>query len=229
MSKKNKRIFITLAVVLILVGGAFAFLLPYHKSQVAVETSAMGDRIVVDDNLISLTPLQPNGKGFIFYAGAKVEELAYLPMLEQLMQQGVTVVIAKMPFHLAIFDVNAADDAMEAFPDIKNWYIGGHSLGGAMASKYMSENPDKLQGLMLMGAYIYGEVPVDKVLTVWASNDTVMDKSKITYTQNVIVVEGGNHAGFGYYGEQNGDGIPTISAEEQQRQTANAMLMFMGQ
>ena len=38
------------------------------------------------------------------------------------------------------------------------------------------------------------------------------------------VIDGGNHAQFGHYGPQKGDGIATISREEQQRLTAAAIL-----
>ena len=34
------------------------------------------------------------------------------------------------------------------------------------------------------------------------------------------VIAGGNHAQFGSYGKQNGDGNASVSAEDQQRQTA---------
>lgn len=41
-----------------------------------------------------------------------------------------------MPRNLAVLDVNAADGITEQYPDIDVWYLGGHSLGGAMAANY---------------------------------------------------------------------------------------------
>ena len=43
----------------------------------------------------------------------------------------------------------------------------------------------------------------------------------------LLVIEGGNHAGFGHYGPQAGDGVASIDREEQQRQTAESVLAFV--
>ena len=81
--------------------------------------------------------------GIIFYPGAKVEAISYLPLLDRLRNEGYTCVLVKMPLNMAIFDADAADGVFEQLPDIKHWYIAGHSMGGAMASDYASRNPDK--------------------------------------------------------------------------------------
>ena len=161
-------------------------------------------------------------------ASAKVEAAAYLPLLDQLRQTGLTCILVEMPFHLAIFDVNAAEDVMSQFPDIRHWYIAGHSMGGAMASQFASEHPDEVDGLILLGAYLYGDYPPADTLTVYGSlNQSVEDK--IDYTENVVEIEGGNHAQFGNYGPQEGDLPATISAEEQQAQTVEAISDFIAQ
>jgi hypothetical protein len=41
------------------------------------------------------------------------------------------------------------------------------------------------------------------------------------------IIKGGNHAGFGNYGPQKGDGKRTISREEQWRITANLINDFI--
>ena len=43
-----------------------------------------------------------------------------------------------------------------------------------------------------------------------------------------VIIAGGNHAQFGNYGEQDGDGIATISSDEQQDATVNAIIEFIG-
>ena len=117
---------------------------------------------------------------------------------------------------------------MEQFPDIQHWYIAGHSMGGAMASQFASEYPDEVDGLLLLGAYLYGDYPPADTLTVFGSlNQSVEDK--IDYTENVVEIEGGNHAQFGNYGPQKGDLPATISAEEQQAQTVEAISDFIAQ
>ena len=127
---------------------------------------------------------------------------------------------------MAIFDSNAADNIIDKYPDIKNWYIGGHSMGGAMASNYVSNHKDKIKGLILMGAYIYGDYSEQNTLTVYGTfNSSVAEK--IDYTQNIVVIQGGNHAQFGNYGKQKGDPDATISSEEQQNITVEAIKEFV--
>ena len=99
-------------------------------------------------------------------------------------------------------------------------------MGGAMASQYAAENQDKIDGLILLGAYPYKEYPLERTLTVYGSlNTSVADR--IDYTENVIVIEGGNHAQFGNYGHQDGDAIATVSREHQQELTVTAIIDFI--
>jgi pimeloyl-ACP methyl ester carboxylesterase len=181
---------------------------------------------VVEDLIIVSSP-STGETGLIFYPGAKVEYSAYLPILEKISQStGITCFLIKMPFNMAIFDPDAAAGIMEQFPDIKNWYVAGHSMGGAMASDYASKNQDRVDGLVLLGAYIYGTYPPEKALTIYGSFNTSV-KEKIDYTENIIVIEGGNHAQFGNYGKQKGDAEATISREEQQNQAVEAIKKFI--
>ena len=157
-----------------------------------------------------------------------MEAEAYLPLLEQIRQTGVTCILVHMPFRMAIFDANAAEDVMEQFPEYQHWYMAGHSMGGAMASQFAASHPDEVDGLILLGAYIYGDYPPEKTLTVYGSlNQSVEDH--IDYTENVVEIEGGNHAQFGNYGPQKGDLPATISAEEQQARTVAAIEEFLGE
>lgn len=127
---------------------------------------------------------------------------------------------------MAIFDPNAADDVFELLPDIKNWYISGHSMGGAMASSYASKNSEKIKGLILLGAYVYGDYPPEKSLTIYGTLNSNLEKN-IDYTENIVVIEGGNHAQFGNYGAQKGDPPATMSSEEQQDIAVEAILKFI--
>ncbi len=127
---------------------------------------------------------------------------------------------------MAIFDANAADKIIDQFPEIKNWCMGGHSMGGAMASSYASNNQEKVEGLILLGAYIYGNYPAENALTVYGTFNTSVAE-KINYTENIVVIEGGNHAQFGNYGKQKGDPDATISSIEQQNIAAEAIKEFL--
>ena len=232
MSRRKKWLLAGGIVLLVLAipTGAFSWYVSdyYRAEDVALEVLAQDSAIDVQDNLTILSPSYPTDTAVIFYPGAKVEAEAYLPLLDQIRQTGVTCVLVDMPFHMAIFDADAAEEVIARFPEIQHWYIAGHSMGGAMASQFASDHPDQIDGLILMGAYIYGDYPDEKTLTIYGSlNQSVEDH--IDYTENIVEIEGGNHAQFGNYGPQKGDLPATISAEEQQARTVAAIEVFLSQ
>lgn len=230
-SIRHKKLWIFLAAVLLVcagLAGAFAWYVSdyYRAEDTALEVLAQNNNITVQDNLTVLSPSYPTDTALIFYPGAKVEAEAYLPLLDQIRQTGVTCILVHMPFNMAIFDWDAAEDILPRFPEIRHWYMAGHSMGGAMASQFASEHPEQLDGLILLGAYIYGDYPDDDALTVYGSlNQSVEDH--IDYTENIVEIQGGNHAQFGNYGPQKGDLPATISAQEQQEQTVAAIEDFI--
>ena len=218
---------VLLAAVALAAAGFFWYASDYYRAdEIALEVLARDSGVTVQDDLTVLSPSYPTDTGLIFYPGAKVEGTAYLPLLDQLRQTGLTCVLVEMPFRMAIFDADAAEDVMEQFPDIQHWYIAGHSLGGAMASRFAADHPEEIDGLILLGAYLYGDYPPADTLTIYGSlNQSVEDK--LDYTENVVEIQGGNHAQFGNYGPQKGDAPATISAEEQQDQTVEAVADFI--
>lgn len=174
--------------------------------------------------------------GFIFYPGGKVEYISYIPLMDALARKGVMCVLLKMPFNLAVLDVDGAEGIQEMYPEIENWYIGGHSLGGSMAASYLSENTSEYEGLILLGSYSTADLSKENVsvLSVFGSEDKVMNKEK--YDENKInlpnnfseeIIDGGCHAYFGMYGEQEGDGTPTITNVEQIQKTAEIINIFI--
>ena len=231
MKKKMKRRYIVLlTVVSIVIAAVLGFLswtaFYYHADDTAV-SFAQNDSTLINEGSLTILPEEDSSTAVIFYPGAKVEAIAYLPILEQIREEAhVTCILVHMPLNLAFFNVNAADQIIEDFPDIKAWYLAGHSLGGAMASSYAAKHQDKLQGLILMGAYIYGDYPAEKVLTIYGSLNAPVE-AKINYTENVVRIEGGNHAQFGNYGKQKGDADAVISAAQQQKEAVEAITSFI--
>lgn len=228
----SKKLTVALGIVVLLLavcaGAFFWYVSDYYPAEdVALEVMAQDSGITVQDNLTILSPSVPSDTAIIFYPGAKVEAEAYLPLLDQIRQTGVTCILVHMPFHMAIFDADAAEGVMEQFPEIQHWYMAGHSMGGAMASRFAADHLEEIDGLILLSAYIYGDYPDEKALTVYGSlNQSVEDH--IDYTENIVEIEGGNHAQFGNYGPQKGDLPATISTEEQQAQTVDAIEQFLG-
>lgn len=228
--KKLIRVLAAVLLLLVILTGVFFWYVSdyYRAEDVAFEVLAQNDGIVTQDNLTIMSPSYQSDTAVIFYPGAKVEAEAYLPLLDQIRQIGITCILVDMPFHMAIFDSDAAEDVMTQFPEIEHWYLAGHSMGGAMASKFAAEHPDEVDGLILMGAYIYGDYPDEDTLTIYGSlNQSVEDH--IDYTENIVEIEGGNHAQFGNYGLQKGDPMAEISAEEQQKQTVEAIEAFLAE
>ncbi len=223
-----KRVLIVLAVVIIgMVAALFIYSADYYRADdVAQAVQKNNPNIVADGNLTIIPSATPSDTALIFYPGGKVEHTAYLPILQKLADNGINCVLVQMPFNLAVFNVNAADGVYAKLPEIKNWYIGGHSLGGAMASSYASGHKDKLSGLILLGAYIYGDYPPADALTVYGTFNSDLEKD-IHYTENIVKIEGGNHAQFGNYGAQKGDPPATISAEQQQDEAVSAIVDFI--
>lgn len=171
--------------------------------------------------------------GLIFYPGAKVEETAYAPLMEELAEDGIFCVVAKMPIHLAVLKPNAAEEIMEAYEKVGTWYLAGHSLGGAMAADFAAEHEEELAGLILLAAYPTKELADLPVLSVYGSEDEILNKEKydraIGYADSLTerVIDGGNHAGFGNYGAQKGDGEACIPQEEQWQETVDYILNYL--
>lgn len=162
--------------------------------------------------------------GLIFYPGGKVEYTAYQPLMAALAERGITCVLLKMPFNLAVFDVNAAKGIREKYPDIDVWYIGGHSLGGSMAASYLKKHADNYEGLILLGSYSATDISNTslKVISAYGSEDKILNKEKYDKNKKNLPddfyeyeIVGGCHSYFGMYGLQDGDGVPTIENDEQ--------------
>ena len=113
-----------------------------------------------------------------------------------------------------------------------NWYICGHSLGGVAASSWAASHPEELCGVILLAAYPTRALDLDLVcLSLYGSEDGVVDPDQIAAARKYMpaqyieqVLEGGNHAQFGSYGRQRGDGDASLSPEEQQEQTVDFIL-----
>lgn len=228
--KKGRIVLITLAALVLVLAAAFFVYTQdyYHADETATALLKTNPAIKTEQNLTILSPDTANdsGVGLIFYPGGKVQETAYLPLLEQLRQNGLTCVLVRMPFRLAVFNIDAANDVYAQFPAISRWYLAGHSLGGAMASSYVEKNEDRLAGLILLGAYPINDAALP-TLAIYGSEDVKLDRTKLETVVDKLEITGGNHAYFGNYGEQEGDGTASISREDQQAQTVAAILAFI--
>lgn len=230
-NKRKRKLFIILASIAltlsIIVGTCAIYVGDYYRAdmdaiQAFADASGVEYMFLDDETIV----FEPDGAktGFIFYPGGKVEYTAYIPLMQACAERGVLCVLVKMPLNLAVLDMNAADGIPDRYPDVEDWYIGGHSLGGSMAASFLAKHPEDYKGLILLGSYSTADLSDTKlaVLSVYGSEDKVMNREK--YDENKshlpdgfteIVIDGGCHAYFGMYGEQDGDGVPNISNREQ--------------
>lgn len=211
---------------------------PADEALVAMESDGL---VSVQDNgnFIVFTPTAGTPiTGYILYPGGHVDYRSYAPVAREIASRGYLVSVVEMPLSLAVFGVDRADDVIAAYPDMRYWVIGGHSLGGSMASSYTKNNPGTVQGLVLWASY-----PADnddlsgtelKGLSTYGSHDRVLGMDQFNATLPLLppgtiiqVIQGGNHAQFGNYGPQPGDGIATISAADQQIQAADLTVRIL--
>ncbi len=175
-------------------------------------------------------------KGFIFYPGGRVDARAYAPAARALAEKGYLVAITPMPLNLAIIDPERATAVMQAHPEITEWSIGGHSLGGTTAAIYASRHPQAVHSVIFWAAFppdsnSLADQPKLHVISIYGTLDGLATPARVQASAPLLPadalfapIEGGNHAQFGWYGPQDGDNPATISREEQQRQTVDATL-----
>lgn len=237
--KKGVKIFSVILVLALICGiGGGVYISDYYRASEAASTAMVSsDTVTVEtgDGITVFSPALPNA-GLIFYPGGKVEYTAYAPLMRALAEDGILCVLVQMPGNLAVLDMDAAEGIPEQYPDIENWYIGGHSLGGSMAASYVSKHSSEYKGLILLAAYSTADLTASgpDALLIRGSRDGVLNLDKYEmYIANLSpdsverVIEGGNHAQFGSYGTQDGDGEASISREEQTALTAQYILEFI--
>ena len=205
------------------------------------------DQMVAVEETNRLIYFQPNDNqqptGFIFFPGGMVGPEAYAPMSRALSKQGFNPFILKLPFGsapLASQQTSVMEHAleiMEANESIQYWVVGGHSRGAAIAARFAHLYGEYFDGLILIGTSHPKEEAFDlssttlAVTKIYATNDGLASVEEVEAGSQFlpddtkwVLIEGGNHSQFGYYGSQLGDNAATISRERQQELTVNAIL-----
>lgn len=170
----------------------------------------------------------------VFINGALVNSTAYGVMAQKLTRQHIDVYLVKSPLNLPVLNAKAASRIISE-QHLTHVYLAGHSLGGVIAAG----NVDKTtEGLILLASYPSNNTDLSRsdvrVLSLTATSDTVLQwdkwheaKKRLPYSTTYTSIRGGNHAGFGSYGVQKGDGKASISNENQQSIVANDIADFI--
>lgn len=213
----------------------------------AVLQSSETVTVVETADTIQFVPQNVQSTGLLFYPGGLVEPEAYAPLARKIAEQGFLTIIVKLPLRTASFGSQEDDvmaetrSLMAAFlaanNAVQNWFIAGHSRGGAIAARFVHQHSDSIDGLILIGtshpkeaAYSLANAtfPVTKI---YATNDGLASMAEVEANAvflppetHWVEIEGGNHAQFGYYGYQLGDDRAEISREQQQDLTVAAIL-----
>lgn len=237
--------FFLLGLVILLVSGliyVLVYLNTYYKADDLARAALISDEnILVDETDFGVSFLPKSGIGdfgFIFYPGGKVEHEAYSLLAKGLAEEGIVSCIVKMPFRLAVLKPEAAKEVFAEYKSVKHWYLGGHSLGGAMVAQYIDKNPElhNVEGLIFLAAYATKDIKGSQlpVLSIYGTMDQVLNMKNYEEGKQFLpegyvelILEGANHGQFGNYGFQKGDGFPGISAQQQMDMTIDAIVDFI--
>jgi hypothetical protein len=197
---------------------------------VRVADRAAADEVFANPNVtVTDTPTaviiapadDPGDIGLVFVPGARVDPYAYLYKLAGTVETtGATVVITKPVLNLAILDRRPLSAFTDAVPDVSTWFVGGHSIGGVRACMLADE--PAVAGLVLFGSYCATapERADLRVLSLSGSTDGLTTPEDIADSADLlpsdtsfVEIEGANHARFGDYGVENGDGVATTSTD----------------
>jgi len=172
-------------------------------------------------------------RGLVVYPGGMVEPRAYAVAAREIAETGAFVAVVPFPGNLPITDPMRGLGTVMANPQIQHWAVAGHSLGGVAASIWAFANPaGKLEGIAFWASYPAPAMPPNaaadlsasglKAISITASHDGVLNWPAYEATRDLLpaatyfaTIRGGNHAQFGYYGEQDGDQPALIARAHQ--------------
>ena len=236
--KKNIKLGLCVLVIIFLIGIINWIVTAYKPGQLALDSLVSDDKveITVDGN-ITFTPKGTEAtKGFILYPGAKVDAKAYAPLCRKIAENGYKVVILDMYLNFAMLSPNKAEKIIKEHENIKSWVVGGHSLGGVVASRFAANNTN-VDGVVLLASYPSNDdlKQLGKdVVSIWGSKDGVINfanliesKEKLPKDTTYVEIEGANHSQFGDYGKQKGDYDALISEEEQLEIASNSIVKLL--
>ena len=239
----------SLWVVLALTVGAFLVGLAMGVQWLTFTRSPLPEALdaLVSDGVVTVTQgawltFSPKGDtpklGFIFYPGGRNDFRGYAPLMRAIALQGYYVVVPEMPFNIAVFGTNAADEIIASNPDIVHWVIGGHSVGGAMAASYADNHRADIDGLAIWASYPADNVDLSHmtipVISIYGSRELRVNDASVAERKHLLPgttryfrIEGGDHHQFGSYEITPEEHRATTSRDMQHQEILQATLELL--
>jgi hypothetical protein len=215
------------------------WLKPFGATDIALDAMDGSATVSVtqDWSRILMEPIGSDpSAGLIFYPGARVDARAYANVLTPIVEAGYRVVIVKPPLGIAFFSTSYASNWVNDDTELSRWVVGGHSLGGVVASS-SEDNYGEIVGLVLYASFPSSDISDRSGLTVssiYGTNDGLAEPERIRASASdlpptavLVPIDGAVHSDFGDYGLQPGDGQPDITRTEAQSQITEATLTLM--
>lgn len=191
---------------------------PFESAFEALSNLGDGVEVRSTSHGMLFLPLQdPPTLGLVYLPGALVNARAYAPLCRDMAKQsGCAVLLLDVPMRMAIFGFSRIRKDISEVQEVFRWVIGGHSLGGAAAAKFIMSNapaddvsdassndkttkllnPEpKIVGLLLHAAYVTGAVTQSNtmagrgdisVLQVLAENDGVINQKNLATSKTAL-------------------------------------------
>lgn len=238
-TKKHKKIAVGLGLG-IAASAALTFLL-WRSMPAAPEAGPLNDaqsmasiQYTNDAKGVMLKPALKVTRGLVVYPENNVSPAAYAYKMAGVAQSGVVVIIVKTPLNIPQLDTRTLVDFAKLAPEVTDWYVAGHGEGGKKACEQAEGTQYK--GIILLGSYctvmVHDSV---KALDIQGGNDRIINKNdadynatNLAYSSEKQAIPGLNHAGFGNYGKQDGDGQLDLPDADVRVRLANLISKFMG-
>jgi predicted esterase len=240
--KPHWRLLLLLLITVIVIFGARWVAYERPPLPQALEALQNDELVLVTSSLwLTFTPSQGVQEiGFIFYPGGRIDPQGYSDLMRAIAEMGYLVVVPEMPLNMAVFNPNVAEEIISSHPEIGNWVIGGHSVGGTMAAQYTDTHREQIVGLVIWASYPADNADLStydgSVVSIYGSEDPrvnqeSVEKRKVLLPKETtyVEIEGGDHHQFGSYEIDPKDHAATIDRDSQHDQILEATLFVLNQ
>lgn len=245
--RRDLRLALSVPALLLALGLIVAtlYVRPFEATPVAVQALRSDARVQVTEQLTwyELAPARRNASGdlvqptsgLIFVPGARVDPRAYANVLRPVAAAGYLVVVLREPLNFALPNSTHAESVVDVHPRIRHWTMAGHSLGGVTAAAY-ADRETRINGLLLYASYPGAALDrMDlKAMSISGTkdglttpSDIAASKTKLPRQTRYVAIDGAIHSYFGDYGDQPGDGVPTVNRVGTQAVIAKATIALL--